>query len=262
MTITGTLTLNTVLAYGSGGTGATGLTQHGVVVAGASALTTVAPGSNTNVLTSNGTDWTSAAAPSTSFAAPALTLSTANSAGVATTAVRTDATILAFDTTSPVTQAYSDAAATGSAAVAARRDHKHGMPGETGAYQSFQQLGNSNYSTTSTSFVVMDATNMAKTFITKGGNVLLMSMLSLNNSSVSNLIDVTYFKDTVNLGSANGMQRTSQFAAATTEPMTLTWLDVGPTMASHTYDVRWKTNAGTASNSGTTFNTNLVVAEI
>jgi len=33
-----------------------------------------------------------------------------------------------FDATVPVTQAHSDAAATGTAVVAARRDHKHGMP--------------------------------------------------------------------------------------------------------------------------------------
>ncbi|KKL99414.1 hypothetical protein LCGC14_1814650 [marine sediment metagenome] len=33
-----------------------------------------------------------------------------------------------FDATNPVTQAHSDAAATGSATKAARRDHKHGMP--------------------------------------------------------------------------------------------------------------------------------------
>jgi hypothetical protein len=62
------------------------------------------------------------------YAAPALTFGTANAAGSAASAVRTDATILAFDTTVPVTQASGDAAAAGSATVAARRDHVHGMP--------------------------------------------------------------------------------------------------------------------------------------
>jgi hypothetical protein len=61
------------------------------------------------------------------FAAPALTLGTTNSAGVATTLMRTDATILAFDATVPTTIAAGAAAAAGSAAVAARRDHTHGM---------------------------------------------------------------------------------------------------------------------------------------
>jgi hypothetical protein len=60
---------------------------------------------------------------------PALTLSTTNSGGAAGTGVRTDATIAAFDATVPVTQNFGDAAATGSAGVAARRDHKHGMHG-------------------------------------------------------------------------------------------------------------------------------------
>ena len=58
----GVLTNCTGLPYGGGGTGAASFTNHGVVVAGASALSTVAPSTNGNVLTSNGTDWTSAAA--------------------------------------------------------------------------------------------------------------------------------------------------------------------------------------------------------
>lgn len=59
---------------------------------------------------------------------PALTLGTTNAPGSATTGIRTDATIAVFDATVPVTQALGDAAATGSAVAAARRDHKHGMP--------------------------------------------------------------------------------------------------------------------------------------
>lgn len=62
------------------------------------------------------------------FATPALTLGTVNTAGSAGDAISSDATILAFDTTSPSTQAFGDAAAAGAAAVAARRDHKHAMP--------------------------------------------------------------------------------------------------------------------------------------
>ena len=63
-----------------------------------------------------------------SFATPAILLSTAAAAGVATTVIRSDSTIAAFDATVPVTQAAGDAAATGAAAFAARRDHRHGMP--------------------------------------------------------------------------------------------------------------------------------------
>ncbi len=69
-------------------------------------------------------------APSTSlsFATPAIVLGTAAAAGAASTVIRSDSTIVAFDATVPVTQAFGDTAATGSAAVAARRDHRHGMP--------------------------------------------------------------------------------------------------------------------------------------
>ncbi len=63
-----------------------------------------------------------------SFATPAIVLGTAAAAGAASTVIRSDSTIIAFDATVPVTQHYSDAAATGSVAFAARRDHVHGMP--------------------------------------------------------------------------------------------------------------------------------------
>jgi hypothetical protein len=53
------------LPVGNGGTGATSLTANNVLLGnGTSAVQTVAPGTNGNVLTSNGTTWTSAAASS------------------------------------------------------------------------------------------------------------------------------------------------------------------------------------------------------
>lgn len=62
----------------------------------------------------------------TGFATPAFVLGTAAAAGAATTVVRSDATIAAFDATAPTTSAIGDAAATGAVAKAARRDHVHG----------------------------------------------------------------------------------------------------------------------------------------
>jgi len=61
------------------------------------------------------------------FGTPGFTLALANAEGSALTAVRSDASLLTFDDTVPVTQAFSDTAATGSATVAGRRDHVHGM---------------------------------------------------------------------------------------------------------------------------------------
>lgn len=62
--ITSLSALSTPLSVAQGGTGATSITSKGVVIGnGTSAVTTIAPGSASNVLTSNGTDWTSATQP-------------------------------------------------------------------------------------------------------------------------------------------------------------------------------------------------------
>jgi len=62
---------------------------------------------------------------SVSFATPAIVLGTAHAAGAASTVIRSDATILAFDATNP---ADLGTAAPGDAAVAARRNHVHNAP--------------------------------------------------------------------------------------------------------------------------------------
>lgn len=60
-----------------------------------------------------------------SFAAPTIGLGTAAAAGAASTIIRSDATILAFDATNPAASTPGNAAAVGVATVAARRDHAH-----------------------------------------------------------------------------------------------------------------------------------------
>lgn len=62
------------------------------------------------------------------FGTPSIVLGTAAAQGTADTAVRTDATIVAFDVAAPTTISVGDAAATGAVARAARRDHTHGLP--------------------------------------------------------------------------------------------------------------------------------------
>tara|TARA_R100000306_G_C4306602_1_gene107981 strand:+ start:35 stop:550 length:516 start_codon:yes stop_codon:yes gene_type:complete len=66
----------------------------------------------------------------TTLTTPAFTLGTANAAGDAITAVASNSTLLAFDTTVPASVAQANA--TGSATVASRRDHVH-SDGESGA---------------------------------------------------------------------------------------------------------------------------------
>jgi hypothetical protein len=63
-----------------------------------------------------------------SFATPAIVLGSAAAAGSASTIIRSDATIVAFDATAPSNvAAVGVASSTGSAAKAARRDHAHAL---------------------------------------------------------------------------------------------------------------------------------------
>jgi hypothetical protein len=91
----------------------------------------LAKGADSQVLTVDPTThllvWTTPASGA-GFASPSIALDSSAAAGAAGTVIRSDSTIAAFDATVPVTQAFSDSAAVGSAAFAARRDHKHGMP--------------------------------------------------------------------------------------------------------------------------------------
>lgn len=80
------------------------------------------------VCVTGGSPGTWADVASGAFATPSITLGSSAAAGSAGTVIRSDSTIAAFDATAPTTQAFGDAAAVGSAAFAARRDHKHAMP--------------------------------------------------------------------------------------------------------------------------------------
>lgn len=83
-------------------------------------------GTNDHGHTATGDGGLIAAAPT--FATPAIVLGSSAAAGAAGTVIRSDSTIAAFDATSPSTQALGDSAVVGTAAFAARRDHKHAMP--------------------------------------------------------------------------------------------------------------------------------------
>jgi hypothetical protein len=63
------------------------------------------------------------------YGTPALTLGTANAAGSIAEAIRRDATILAFDATTPAASPLGGSGSVGAAAVAARRDHVHAVTG-------------------------------------------------------------------------------------------------------------------------------------
>ncbi len=65
---------------------------------------------------------------SVTFAAPSLVFSTTNVSGAASTVTASNATLAVFNLLGPATQAFGDTSLTGSAAFAARQDHRHPMP--------------------------------------------------------------------------------------------------------------------------------------
>lgn len=81
---------------------------------------------------------------------PALVLGTTNAAGTAGLMLASDATVALFDTTVPTTLQSDDSAAVGTAAFAARRDHKHAVVNDAPADGS--SLSASNAEGTSSGF--------------------------------------------------------------------------------------------------------------
>jgi len=69
--------------------------------------------------------WADLSGSGPSFATPAIVLGTAAAAGAASTVIRSDGTIVAFDATNPAAMTPASTAVVGVAAVAARRDHVH-----------------------------------------------------------------------------------------------------------------------------------------
>lgn len=96
------------------------------------------------------------------FATNTIALGSATAAGAATTHIRSDATIQAFDATAPTTSTPGDAAAVGAVNFAARRDHIHGR--ETSVAKQPARAATTSAGTLATSFAngqVIDGVTLA-----------------------------------------------------------------------------------------------------
>jgi hypothetical protein len=186
---------------------------------------------------------------------PALTLGTSNSAGTATSVIRTDATIAAFDATVPATQAFSDSAATGSATVAARRDHVHGMPvtpivtAVAGAFGS--PAGNNTNENDGTTINVPEASGILTFMIschgdTSGGTVTVR----VRNPSLTALTMVGHAVDPLSTTGSGGINATS-YVSSTLNVNTKhfnAWVYVQPAVTgNHKITAQWSaTGSNTA----------------
>lgn len=143
------------------------------------------------------------------FAVPAIGLGTAAAAGVAATVIRSDATIVAFDATAPVTQNYSDIAATGSATVAARRDHVHGMPASSTVSFPLTSAGNETFQPNGVANNALTITNVASSVngLTVTGSITGSTpklQAAGSDTNISLLVTGKAHNDSVVLGGAGG----------------------------------------------------------
>jgi len=97
----------------------------------------------------------------TTLTTPAFTLGTANAAGDALTAVASNSTLLAFDTTLPDAITFGQSGAVGSATVSSRRDHAHATPSVAAASGSAKAWCYSNQANPTTMLASYNMTSIA-----------------------------------------------------------------------------------------------------
>lgn len=103
----------------------------------------------------------------------------------------------------------------------------------------------SNYTTTSTSFTDVDATNLSATITTAGGNVLVgFTCVVDNNGANYNYLNLDV--DGATVVGDDGLVVTQEGAAGERQQAVFTFLVTGLSAGSHTFKLQWKVSAGTA----------------
>ena len=101
---------------------------------------------------------------------------------------------------------------------------------------------NANYTTTSTSFVDVDGTNLKITLTLSGSAVLLgFTVMATNNAMFDILIDSTRYAS----GGVDGLMA-SPDASLTKSPVSASILITGLSAAAHTFKLQWKASTATA----------------
>ena len=104
-----------------------------------------------------------------------------------------------------------------------------------------------DYTTTSTSFVNVDATDLALTITTTGGDVMIGFHGQVVNSGLNKIyFDVNESVGAARLGGDDGMTMFYMVAASQNAECSFTWLARSLSAAAHTFTLQWKTSAGTA----------------
>lgn len=104
----------------------------------------------------------------------------------------------------------------------------------------------SDYSTTSTSFVNVDAAKFALAITTKGEDVLIGFLGSLVQSSASNAMYLDIQVDSTRLGLDDGLLVLYPNSTAVRQSAGFVYLLRGLAAGTHTFRLQWKVSGGTA----------------
>ena len=124
------------------------------------------------------------------------------------------------------------------------RDNLNALKAPSTDYYNVNEV--SDYTTTSSSFVDVDATDLAMTITTSGGDVFVHFHGTVSHSAAAGR---TYFEVAVDGVAAmgdDGILHTRAAASPATESCAFTLYITGLSAASHTFKLQWKTSGATA----------------
>jgi hypothetical protein len=103
----------------------------------------------------------------------------------------------------------------------------------------------SDYSTTSTSFVDVDATNLALTITTSGGDILVGFSGDIANDTAGRSVMLNISLDGTLVTNDDGFIVTYQTTANRSIPVSFVYLITGVSAGAHTLKLSWKVSANT-----------------
>lgn len=103
-----------------------------------------------------------------------------------------------------------------------------------------------DYTTTSTSFTDVDATDLSKTLTTQGGPVVVMFLGSIKHSTTGMRIYLEIDVDGSPHATEDGILLWSTTTASELHPMAFARIITGLSAGSHTFKLQWKVSSGTA----------------
>jgi len=104
------------------------------------------------------------------------------------------------------------------------------------------RTGVADYTTTSTSFVDVDATNLALTITTAGGDVMVGMTGTLTNTDATYM---TFFDVDVDGTREGGVNGITHGHGTSPKPVGFVWMVRGLSAGTHTFKLQWRVNGGT-----------------